>query len=1030
MPTLKRITIALFLLFTFHTVRAQELTNKITAPATAPVITGTASAERVRFTAPGTVVQMQLQIYDASGQLLFDVTSKGNVLDWTLQDSGGERIAPGSYLCLVTVKSLSGKLSQRIGQALVQEKQVELQRVDATQLTGAQQQAVGPIEENGALTILKAGEAEATTVLANNGKEGQMIRDRGALTFRIGDFFSGNDTEQMRLTEEGNLGVGTSKPKFKLDVAGAVRARQGFVFNDGSTLNVNDKGALTLTDSNGTAVPNVSGTGTTGLLTKWTDGANGTLGDSVVTELNGNIGVSNPNPTAKLVVDASSSSELRFDQGIGGVTPVLSVISQPGSTTQGGASILGAGTGGSSFVFSDNLPFFLVKDTKANVINNNLGHGTILFTLLPTGNVGIGTTNPASSLDVAGNINTSTQYNIGGNRVLGVSGAGNSTSNTFTGLGAGASTTPGVGIGGFNSFFGNSTGNQNTTGSHNSFFGTSAGFSNTMGNENSFFGFLAGDLSMTGASNTFIGSHADFNANNPTGDQNTLLGGFTAVNSGVSNSTAIGYRATVTQSNSLILGSINGVNGASADTNVGIGTTAPSSVLHLVGSQPPPVATTNGTNAAPVLQIFGGKGGTSTASPGSGGAGASLLAQAGDGGDGSASAANFGGPGGSIMLKAGNGGGGPGGGCGGCNQDDGGSISLQAGTGGTSGIGGSITLQTGKSFGGGSNPSGNVGIGMQPPQVIRGPFGSLGGNALFIANESGDAGNSFRIDVEKDNLYLVGRSDSGATADTGIIFRTSPAGGAGIAEFDRMAINGNGKVGIGTTSPASVLHLNGNSSNFALTFTNQANTAGRRGYRIAFDNDRLTFQQADDSGNFAANQMAIDQATGNVGIGTSAPPSHKLEVNGSVAGVGPYQDISDARYKKNIFTLTGALDKILRLRGVSYDWRREENPAINFNSGRQVGFIAQEVEKVLPEAVTKDEKGSYRLAYSAVVPLLVEAIKQQQQTITELQEERRELQAVLTAQQARLAALEHIVRRTKRQRYDTTTDVLARTITY
>lgn len=319
---------------------------------------------------------------------------------------------------------------------------------------------------------------------------------------------------------------------------------------------------------------------------------------------------------------------------------------------------------------------------------------------------------------------------------------------------------------------------------------------------------------------------------------------------------------------------------------------------------------------------------------------------------------------------------------------------------------------------------------MQPPQVIRGPFGSLGGNALFIANESGDAGNSFRIDVEKDNLYLVGRSDSGATADTGIIFRTSPAGGAGIAEFDRMAINGNGKVGIGTTSPASVLHLNGNSSNFALTFTNQANTAGRRGYRIAFDNDRLTFQQADDSGNFAANQMAIDQATGNVGIGTSAPPSHKLEVNGSVAGVGPYQDISDARYKKNIFTLTGALDKILRLRGVSYDWRREENPAINFNSGRQVGFIAQEVEKVLPEAVTKDEKGSYRLAYSAVVPLLVEAIKQQQQTITELQEERRELQAVLTAQQARLAALEHIVRRTKRQRYDTTTDVLARTITY
>jgi hypothetical protein len=138
-------------------------------------------------------------------------------------------------------------------------------------------------------------------------------------------------------------------------------------------------------------------------LAKWTDNA-GTLGDSVITELNTNIGISNPNPTAKLVVDAASGAQLRFDKGIAGVTPVLSVISQPSSTTQGGASILGAGTGGSSFVFSDNLPFFLVRDTKANVLNNNLGSGTVLFTLLPTGEVGIGTTSPTNKLEVAGNL--------------------------------------------------------------------------------------------------------------------------------------------------------------------------------------------------------------------------------------------------------------------------------------------------------------------------------------------------------------------------------------------------------------------------------------------------------------------------------------------------------------------------------------------------------------------------------------------------------------------------------------------------
>ena len=95
-----RITIALFILCAVHAVTAQDLTTKITPPATAPVITGTASAERLRFTAPNTVVQMHLQIYDNAGQLLFDVTSKGNVLDWTMPDSGGEHLVPGSYLCV------------------------------------------------------------------------------------------------------------------------------------------------------------------------------------------------------------------------------------------------------------------------------------------------------------------------------------------------------------------------------------------------------------------------------------------------------------------------------------------------------------------------------------------------------------------------------------------------------------------------------------------------------------------------------------------------------------------------------------------------------------------------------------------------------------------------------------------------------------------------------------------------------------------------------------------------------------------
>ncbi len=69
--------------------------------------------------------------------------------------------------------------------------------------------------------------------------------------------------------------------------------------------------------------------------------------------------------------------------------------------------------------------------------------------------------------------------------------------------------------------------------------------------------------------------------NNATGDNNTLLGGQAKVNSGLSNATAIGFLAEATQSNSLVLGSINGVNFARSDTNVGIGTTTPRSVLEV-----------------------------------------------------------------------------------------------------------------------------------------------------------------------------------------------------------------------------------------------------------------------------------------------------------------------------------------------------------------------------------------------------------------------------------------------------------------
>jgi hypothetical protein len=90
-------------------------------------------------------------------------------------------------------------------------------------------------------------------------------------------------------------------------------------------------------------------------------------------------------------------------------------------------------------------------------------------------------------------------------------------------------------------------------------------------------------LSSTGHSNTAIGSSAGGNL--VSGGANTFVGAFTRSASGsLVNATAIGYRAEVGQSNSVVLGSINGINGATADTLVGIGTTSPDALLEIDGN--------------------------------------------------------------------------------------------------------------------------------------------------------------------------------------------------------------------------------------------------------------------------------------------------------------------------------------------------------------------------------------------------------------------------------------------------------------
>lgn len=185
-----------------------------------------------------------------------------------------------------------------------------------------------------------------------------------------------------------------------------------------------------------------------------------------------------------------------------------------------------------------------------------------------------------------------------------------------------------------------------------------------------------------------------------------------------------------------------------------------------------------------------------------------------------------------------------------------------------------------------------------------------------------------------------------------------------------------GFVGIGTNAPQGALHvkgfqgalnLEGTTQHVYIQFFPRGVAAGRKAY-----------------------------------IGFPSAGSHNLEIanedGGSVRVIGTFVNNSDARYKKNITPLDNALDGILNLRGVSYDWR-QDMPGQKFTEQRQIGFIAQEVEKVMPELVYTDEKGYKAVAYINVVPVLVEAVKtlknQKDAEINALKAEVAELKALV-----------------------------------
>ena len=124
--------------------------------------------------------------------------------------------------------------------------------------------------------------------------------------------------------------------------------------------------------------------------------------------------------------------------------------------------------------------------------------------------------------------------------------------------------------------------------------------------------------------------------------------------------------------------------------------------------------------------------------------------------------------------------------------------------------------------------------------------------------------------------------------------------------------------------------------------------------------------------------------TNRLGINTK-DPSYTLDINGKMRG-STISD-SDIRLKKKIKPIEGALKKLMKIAGVIFEWIDSSK-----GEGEQIGVIAQEVQPVFPQLVSEDRKGILSVDYSKMVAVLIEAVKEQQAQINELQAQIYELQ--------------------------------------
>lgn len=307
-----------------------------------------------------------------------------------------------------------------------------------------------------------------------------------------------------------------------------------------------------------------------------------------------------------------------------------------------------------------------------------------------------------------------------------------------------------------------------------------------------------------------------------------------------------------------------------------------------------------------------------------------------------------------------------------------------------------------------------------------------GETAMFISRENGFVGlgttePNFKLHVFGPFQTAIGLTNTSAGGKGYGLYSTGESNSEGAGNFmirdetageNRFFITPDGKTGIGTITPGDKLQVINQESTIGTAISGFNNAPGDQqhigifGGVVGSDNyvgsgvvGQVNGTGTGDQygvfgwivGENAGNRYAIYGLPGGTGVGTQ----YAGYFVGDVTVTGTFDNSSDQKLKKNIKTLDKALDRVMKLEPVRYDYRSREYPQMNLAEGPQMGFIAQEVEIVFPELVkdnfhpetpkSVDENGypkdyypavDYKgLNYIGLIPVLTKATQEQQEEI-------------------------------------------------